>query len=227
MPLLQWLNYDSLVTSDRPTARYDFAMGYDWRRKFLYVFGGRTDAGQALDDIWILDIYKFTWRRIVTDVRPTARYSMVFGMDQPKNQDRDSFVVAFGAATNGSLLDDMWSFDLNREAWHKVSIVDNGPGGLVGAAGGIDSGNSDQPLSSLVVAGGKGSSSKGDDAIWVCTLSGNYVKTEYSCNWKKIPVPENPTGNYSALTFRENLRCFGHSFTVTSCLPGRVFRKWS
>ncbi|RKP08091.1 hypothetical protein THASP1DRAFT_23860 [Thamnocephalis sphaerospora] len=199
LPQLQWINYDSFVTGDRPPPRYDFAMGYDARRKFVYIFGGRTATGQLLDDTWILDVSAFTWRRPnpTITVRPPGRYAAVSGMDQPGDQSRDSFIVALGSGQAGAL-DDVWSLDLNNEQWFRVNVTGTGPGAVAGAVGGIDVRNKD-PVQSLVVAGGVAadngggidgtSSVKGTmDAIYAMTLSGNWVRNEFFGAWHRMAL---------------------------------------
>jgi hypothetical protein len=199
LPLLQWINYDAYIVGERPPPRYDFAMGYDARRKFVYIFGGRTTANVPLDDTWILDVAAFTWRRPVATLttRPPARYAAVAGMDQPGDQSRDSFVVGLGNGQAGAL-EDVWSLDLNNEQWFMVNVTGTGPGRVAGAVGGIDITNK-EPVQSLVVAGGIADKNGGGinglgrisgtmDTIYTLTLTGNWVQQQFMGNWTAMSL---------------------------------------
>ncbi|KAI9595783.1 hypothetical protein BDF19DRAFT_422236 [Syncephalis fuscata] len=199
LPLLQWINYNAYIVGDRPPPRYDFAMGYDARRKFVYIFGGRTAANVPLDDTWILEVSSFTWRRPVATLttRPPARYAAVAGMDQPGDQSRDSFVVGLGEGQAGAF-DDIWSLDLNNEQWFAVTVNGTGPGRVAGAVGGVDITNKD-PTQSLVVVGGVGTNNGGGidgderisgtmNKVYSLTLTGNWVRQQFYGQWTEMPL---------------------------------------
>ncbi|RKP13422.1 hypothetical protein BJ684DRAFT_20087 [Piptocephalis cylindrospora] len=234
LPTLQWIKYDNFLPSDalRPPPRSEFAMGYDWRRRFLYLFGGKSASGQALDDTWVLDILHMTWTRPASamDSRPPARYGAVAGMDQPKDQSRDSMVVALGMGLGGSYLEDVWSFDLNHQVWIKIPVNGTGPGPLYGAAGGIDTGNGAEPLQSFVVAGGDrqgGSSVSASQSAWVLTLSGNYVTNTFNGAWAQIALakgstqPSGLTGSASTILSNSRIAYYGgcSGASLTQCPP--------
>ncbi|KAI9225665.1 MAG: hypothetical protein DHS80DRAFT_25961 [Piptocephalis tieghemiana] len=239
LPTLQWIKYDSFLPSDalRPPPRSEFAMGYDWRRRFLYIFGGKSASGQALDDTWVLDVIQMSWSRPASamDSRPPARYGAVVGMDQPKDQSRDSMVIALGKGRGGAYLGDVWSFDLNHQVWIKIPVNGTGPGPLYAAAGGVDTGNGAEPMQSMVITGGErpdSSSPTAAESAWVLTLSGNYVTNTFGGSWSQLSLAKDsfhPSGlTGAASTILSNSRiayyggCSGTSMTQCPLQSGGV-----
>jgi hypothetical protein len=108
-----------------------------------------------------------------TDVTPGGRAEMVFGMDQPAGQERDSLVVFGGSGTGNKVQSDAWYFDLNYNKWSPLKIQGgDGPvGGLTGAGGGIDAINK-LPEQTLWVAQGMGTGNRAGRGVYALKITG-------------------------------------------------------
>lgn len=125
--------WQQMNATNLPPARRDAALGYDPTRHRVILFGGRNQTG-ALDDTWAFDLKSQQWQQLATggEVRPDARYSMVFGVDRLNNR----FLITTGQAPSG-LFNDIWAFDLATDGWMEVAAQGELPDSRYGAAGGI------------------------------------------------------------------------------------------
>jgi len=107
------ITYAANSTYDYPPARCDhtvtlvkgtnqFGIG-----SFLLMAGGRTDSGEALDDVWILDFATLKWERIYSPSLPmfSARYGAAL-MAHPH------LPIAFlMGGVNDTVVTDLWVLD--------------------------------------------------------------------------------------------------------------------
>lgn len=93
----------------------------------MYLFGGLEyeypqEVGVMmpiqthLDDTWVLDIVKFTWRKIKCELHPSKRrsHNCVYGGDDT--------MLMFGGYDNKIFYNDLWSFDFRFETWKPIEL---------------------------------------------------------------------------------------------------------
>jgi hypothetical protein len=105
------------ITTPGPSAREGHAMAYDSKLNKILLFGG-TDTGYTfLYDTWVYDLGTNTWTEIDTQdffPEPRAYHAMVYSPSAEQ-------VLLFGGIDEWEeALNDMWSFDLNTNAWNIV-----------------------------------------------------------------------------------------------------------
>jgi hypothetical protein len=141
VPTLTWEKLDivSNIGDDLPDGRKDYAIGYSADQDEIIIFGGRTADNKILDDTWLFNLSSRTWRKpLYTDINPPARYSMVYGNDQPpSNSYRNAFIIT-GGKGNKKIYNDVWSFDFIRECWVEITASGDLPAPRYDAVGGID-----------------------------------------------------------------------------------------
>jgi len=110
--LLQIVGPDMWVTGTAgPDARYFHAAVSDCFK--MYVYGGISNLGDYLNDLWMYDINNDTWTQLADG--PGARYyhSMVLIGDK---------VYVFGGSpTNGSYYDELLEYDTITNVWREIS----------------------------------------------------------------------------------------------------------
>lgn len=80
----QQLLWEKFVVADKsmiPTYRRDVAIGYYSKENSLYIFGGRSNRNQPLNDMYRFDLRTNIWTLIhaANSLSIKARYGMVYG----------------------------------------------------------------------------------------------------------------------------------------------------
>ncbi|RUS14006.1 hypothetical protein BC937DRAFT_94478 [Endogone sp. FLAS-F59071] len=161
---LQWINMASHATGVAPTARRDFAMGYDSKFTKVVVFGGRRCRGETLLHI---------------NSRNKANCLIGIVLQIPSR-----------ASSTGTPLDDTIVFDLQLQAWRLPDPLINNqafptPPARHSMAYGIDN-PLDNSRNNLIIALGYGADGKAINSSDVWAFDMNYE------TWKQLPV--NGTG---------------------------------
>jgi len=82
----------------------------------LYVFGGRGPKGALYNDLWCLDVERWTWERMSsTTAAPTGR----FGHSQLTI---GSKIVYFGGWDGSHAFNDLWVYDTEAFSWLKPRV---------------------------------------------------------------------------------------------------------
>jgi hypothetical protein len=96
-----------------PRAREDHTWTLAPDGATAYLFGGRTAAGAALDDLWAFDMAGGTWERIDA-AGPPARFghnaAWVDGVG----------LVIFAGQSDAAFYNDLWAFEPAAEHWRKL-----------------------------------------------------------------------------------------------------------
>jgi cysteine-rich repeat protein len=109
----QWHKVDSSI-APVPSPRGYAAIAFDPIRDKLSLFGGRTDAGDTLDDTWEYD--GTSWQLLTLPVAPSARQQHSMYFDSIAN--KTVLFAGRGAAGN---LDDSWQFD--GGFWSEITVI--------------------------------------------------------------------------------------------------------
>jgi hypothetical protein len=97
-----------------PRAQTENALVYDPARQQFILFGGRALGSKPLQDTWIFDTQKKSWREIRGDTRPPARDGHLLVFDR-----RNEVAVLLGG--NGLGIADTWLFDPKTERWSELA----------------------------------------------------------------------------------------------------------
>ncbi|MBA3532007.1 MAG: hypothetical protein H0T73_08825 [Ardenticatenales bacterium] len=121
-------------SNEGPSPRRDAALVADTTRNRVILFGGRSGS-TAFNDTWAFDLKTQSWQLLGSSEapRPPARFSMVAGVDSM----RERLIITTGQAADGSVFDDVWSFDLTNDTWQQIEASGEAPAPRYGAAGGI------------------------------------------------------------------------------------------
>jgi len=98
-----------------PSARAYHTFNYLGNNQFL-LFGGYNFENNTVTDIsWIFNSNTISWTETKGTLPPNRAYHTA--VTDPSN----SFVHLFGGVgSNGKLLNDMWSYDINKNIWNNV-----------------------------------------------------------------------------------------------------------
>ncbi len=98
-----------------PEARSGAALAAGHGGKRLYLFGGRSAAGAALADTWVLDIESDSWRLLALKRRPSPRRGATMAATN------DGRLVLFGGRPRlGGALGDTWVLDPAVPEWNRL-----------------------------------------------------------------------------------------------------------
>lgn len=113
-----------------PAAREDHTWTATPDGTTAYLFGGRTAAGGALDDLWAYDLATDTWHQVEA-AGPTARFghnaAFVDGVG----------LVIFAGQAGSTFFNDLWAFDPALSAWTKLAAAGDVPVSRYGSCAGI------------------------------------------------------------------------------------------
>lgn len=106
-----------------PSARDDAAVAVTDEVQRVYLFGGRTQNGTFLNDLWFFDRSNMMWQQVqdVVEAAPGVRENamMWFG-------DSSTLILFGGRTGSNSAAGDMWSHDLDEiKAWNHISLVNS------------------------------------------------------------------------------------------------------
>ncbi len=104
--------------STGPCARYGHKMV--WMGDKFLLFGGKTQAGDALDDTWLYDQTLNDWSRVIAVSTPEARGFFGMGFDPDERK-----VVVFGGEQTQlqALANTTWEFDADALTWTSHSLT--------------------------------------------------------------------------------------------------------
>jgi hypothetical protein len=71
------LEWHRVATSNAPSSRHAFGIGYDPAGSQVVIFGGLPLNGET----WLLDLTQRAWRRLEGAVAPEARFGMYSALD--------------------------------------------------------------------------------------------------------------------------------------------------
>ncbi len=113
-----------------PAAREDHTWTASPDGAIAYLFGGRTTAGAALDDLWAYDLTADTWRQ-VDAAGPAPRFghnaAWVDGVG----------LVIFAGQAGSTFFNDLWAFDPVASTWTKLAATGDVPISRYGSCAGI------------------------------------------------------------------------------------------
>jgi len=113
-----------------PAAREDHTWTATPDGATAYLFGGRTAAGGALDDLWAYDLSADTWRQ-VDAAGPAARFghnaAWVDGMG----------LVVFAGQAGSTFFNDLWAFDPATGSWTRLAATGDVPVSRYGSCAAI------------------------------------------------------------------------------------------
>lgn len=153
-----------------PVPRYDASLTYDPDRRQLIVFGGRDQAGKALDDTWLFDLGRSEWREAKAK-GPDARFGHAAAYDPSGKR-----VVIFGGQAAG-FFNDVWAFDPASDAWTRLAAQGDAPQPRYGLPGVVDK------RSRLIISHGFTDKGRFDDT-WALDLASGV--------WTNITPREGP-----------------------------------
>lgn len=92
-----------------PEPRYGHSAVFDTTRGTMWTFGGVTDAGATLDELWEFAPGPGTWVNRTASVAswPPARQAAAMVFDEARNRS----VLTLGTGVDGGLLSDVWEWD--------------------------------------------------------------------------------------------------------------------
>jgi len=105
------------VGLDSPTAGEDMAVAYDRKRHRVWLYGGKTDADETVNELWSFDVVRRSWAR--TDAAegpsPPPREDHTLVLDEGNDR-----LVLYGGE-DGPSSSETWTFDLTAERWEDVT----------------------------------------------------------------------------------------------------------
>ena len=153
-----WTNQNPAT---RPPARYRHAAAYDAAAQRLIVFGGTSIALGDLAGTWAYDYDANAWTDVNVVTTPAARQLSTAAYDS-----RADRMVQFGGMGISGLLDDTWTYDVDRNHWENRNPASH-PSERSGAAMAYDA-QSDR----VILFGGSMAPTTLDDT-WAYDLENN------------------------------------------------------
>jgi|GEM_PF-3869670 len=141
----------------RPTKRAGQATTLDTDSDRMYLFGGQTEQGSLLGDLWAFDPIKKNWTELRPNgSRPTARADATLAYDY------DGHLWLFGGKTTSGVINELWKYDPNTNQWTLVSAA-NGPSARSKHRATWD------PVMKLVIFGGQDANGNALNDLWQFT----------------------------------------------------------
>ncbi len=116
----------------RPAPRRDHSLTGDGRGEFVYLFGGRGDAG-PLADLWVYDVRAGTWTELAASGGPAPRFGHNAALDPASGQ-----MVMFGGQAGATFFGDAWGYGIESGEWSLLAADGAGPRPRYGAASAFD-----------------------------------------------------------------------------------------
>lgn len=101
------VGWDQIENNEGPSARSGHAMVFDRANSTLILFGGKSNDGILLNDVWAWDD---SWK-LITEDGPSARQSH-------RLVDTDQGILLFGGSNSEGSLNDTWIF--NGNSWAEI-----------------------------------------------------------------------------------------------------------
>lgn len=176
------------TTGAVPTPRSNSYMIYDYVNDSVILFGGNSSTSglnfKPLNDTYRLNLKTMKWWRFDASVRPKARLFHSLMLDSKRNR-----VILYGGggvnAFTGPFFNDVWAFDLKKEAWSQIWS----PGfGKVGPAARIETTMiEDIPRNRMLMFAGHDDTSVGHrNDVWSFDLDKH--------TWKQVHAGDTGTG---------------------------------
>jgi N-acetylneuraminic acid mutarotase len=116
-----------------PSARRDHSLTANAEGSHVYLFGGRSDAGE-LADLWLYDVAQNGWALITaTGDSPAARFGHNATLDPASKR-----LLIFGGQSSSTFFNDLWAFDPAATRWSQLTASASGPAPRYGAASAFD-----------------------------------------------------------------------------------------
>lgn len=119
-------------TGIRPTPRRDHSLVADGRGAFVYLFGGRGDAG-PLADLWVYEVRAGAWTELAAPDGPAPRFGHNAAFDPASGQ-----LMMFGGQAGSAFFGDAWRYDIESGEWSLLAADGAGPRPRYGAASAFD-----------------------------------------------------------------------------------------
>mmetsp|Transcript_4480 Transcript_4480/g.8650 ORF Transcript_4480/g.8650 Transcript_4480/m.8650 type:complete len:170 (-) Transcript_4480:143-652(-) len=105
------------TSGNPPQIRQLLRITIDQIRNLLYLYGGSTEGGVYLDDLWRYNLTAASWQHIVPHslTKPRARISCGFFVDSKANA-----LYVFGGEAKVGYLNDLWRFDIGQLRWTEL-----------------------------------------------------------------------------------------------------------
>lgn len=94
----------------------------------IWVFGGKADNGEYLNDVWEYDLMKIRWNQIIpqgTNPSPRAMFSCALS--------KATYVIVYGGRDDSTVFGDMFFFDTIYHYWQQIGNSELAPSGRYGA----------------------------------------------------------------------------------------------
>lgn len=99
----EYSNLSKKATANVPIARCNHAMTYDCVSNKVLLFGGKTDSGVPLNDLWEWD--ENDWKLLIEHAPPKPRHDHGFVYDKKRNKS-----ILFGGQGSDETFQDTWEF---------------------------------------------------------------------------------------------------------------------
>jgi hypothetical protein len=86
-----------------PSERCDYGMTYNCSRKRVFLFGGLSSSGVAMNDLWEWD--GENWNLVIEHAPPKARYNHGFVYDAKRNK-----TILYAGYDGKEFFHDTWEF---------------------------------------------------------------------------------------------------------------------
>lgn len=118
---LQTNLWRNITPNIRPMKRAGQAATLDTQNDRMYLFGGQTEQGSLLGDLWVLDPVKKSWTELKPNgARPTDRTDATLAYDD------EGYLWLFGGRTISGATNELWKYDPNINQWTPI-ITANAP----------------------------------------------------------------------------------------------------
>ncbi len=110
-------------TGGPPPTRNAPGVAFDTASRTLILFGGNDNIGNALNDVWVLDVATLAWSQRLDEGAPSPRGGAAMVWDAPKQR----ALVGLGIDGNSQALGGFWAFDLSSTdggAWSVLTAPD-------------------------------------------------------------------------------------------------------
>ncbi len=115
--LSQWVDLTAVANRDTfPPAAEDATLIYDSAEKRIILFGGKNDADENLNQVWMLDLNDYSWYHVKTHGQPPAPSEDHVCVYDPVNQQ-----MLLHGGEDGDTRNILWSLDLCTFEWRDLT----------------------------------------------------------------------------------------------------------
>jgi N-acetylneuraminic acid mutarotase len=109
-------SWEQVRTEPGPTELLGTSLAYDVGSDRLIAFGGYSFGGGPNDETWSYDLDGSAWERMSPRRSPSPRNFYQAAYDPASDR-----VILFGGADDFAAFADTWAFDVDADAWTKLS----------------------------------------------------------------------------------------------------------